>query len=209
VLPFTTEQFLEVFQDYNDVVWPAQIVLILLAVMAIGVAVRPIAASDRLISIFLSTLWAWSAVVYHWRFFTEINRAAWGFGLLFLVQAVLFLNAGLRRRTLAFGAAGNAAGVLGGILITYSLLVYPVIGHMLGHHYPRSPTFGVPCPTLIFTFGMLLWASKPVPRHLLVIPAVWSVVGSSAAILLEMREDYGLLPAAIVTITGMLAGKRP
>lgn len=66
-------------------------------VLTIGLSVRPIAASDRLISIFLATLWARSAVVYHWMFFTEINQAAWAFGLLFLVQAVLFLNANCTR----------------------------------------------------------------------------------------------------------------
>ncbi|WP_414541485.1 DUF6064 family protein [Nostoc sp. CCY0012] len=29
--------------------------------------------------------------------------------------------------------------------------MYPLIGYALGRIFPTSPTFGVPCPTTIFT----------------------------------------------------------
>jgi hypothetical protein len=61
------------------------------------------------------------------------------------------------------------------------------------------PVFGVtPCPVTIFTFGLLLWTERPVPRLLLVIPFLWSLVGVSAAISLDRGEDLGLVVAALL-----------
>ena len=54
--------------------------------------------------------------------------------------------------------------------------------------------FGVaPCPTTICTFGLLLLAAGPVPLWLIAIPVIWAGIGSTAAILLAVREDLGLL----------------
>jgi hypothetical protein len=82
-------------------------------------------------------------------------------------------------------------------LLGYALAVYPLFGWSLGHRYPSSPTFGVPCPTTIATLGLLVWLSPPPPWWLLVVPLLWVVVGSSAAFALGIREDIGLLVAGV------------
>ncbi len=59
--------------------------------------------------------------------------------------------------------------------------------------------FGVaPCPTTIFTLGILLWTTKSVPGYLLVIPFLWSIIGMSAAVNLRVPQDYGLVVAGIL-----------
>jgi hypothetical protein len=69
--------------------------------------------------------------------------------------------------------------------------------------------FGVaPCPTTIFTFGILLWATKPVPGYLLVIPFLWSIVGMSAALNLQVPQDYGLVVAGVLGTTLILIQNR-
>jgi hypothetical protein len=84
------------------------------------------------------------------------------------------------------------------------MALYPIIGGLLGHGYPRSPSFGVaPCPTTIFTFGLLLWTSVRVPIYVLAIPLLWSLIGFSAALWLGIREDIGL-PIAGVLSTALL-----
>jgi len=86
-------------------------------------------------------------------------------------------------------------------VVLYALLVYPLLGWSLGHAYPTSPTFGAPCPTTIFFFGMTLLAIESVPVTVVLLPIVWAVIGTSAALQLGMREDFGLgLSAAIVAI---------
>lgn len=60
------------------------------------------------------------------------------------------------------------------------------------------PVFGVtPCPTTIFTFGLLLWTASRVPLYIIVIPFIWSLIGVSAAINLGIIEDYGLVVAGV------------
>jgi hypothetical protein len=54
--------------------------------------------------------------------------------------------------------------------VVFALVLYPVIGYTFGHIYPSSPTFGLPCPTTIFTFGIFLWSDKRLPVAILVIP---------------------------------------
>src|SRR6478735_636787 len=46
---------------------------------------------------------------------------------------------------------------------------------------PAVPTFGLPCPTTIFTIGVLLFAKAPVPRSAFIVPVLWALVGSTAA----------------------------
>jgi len=61
--------------------------------------------------------------------------------------------------------------------------------------------FGVtPCPVAIFTFGLFLLTVRPVPRWLLVIPFVWSLIGGSAAILLQVPQDWLLLVSGWITV---------
>jgi hypothetical protein len=79
------------------------------------------------------------------------------------------------------------------------MVIYPLLGLGFGHSYPRAGMFGVaPCPTTIFTFGILLWATKPVPAYLLIIPLLWSFFGIIAAVNWRVHEDYGLVVAGVL-----------
>ena len=197
-MPFTQEQFLGVFRDYNIAVWPAQWLLDLLAILALGLAAR--GKHARGVSLILALLWAWTAIVYHWTFFSRINGAAVWFGIAFLIQALVFVWFGVARRRIRFEARWNVRTLLGLVLIVYALLLYPALGYLLGRRYPSMPTFGLPCPTTIFTFGLLLWAVPPLPLSVIAVPALWSLLGFSAATSLGITEDYGLLIAALVAV---------
>jgi hypothetical protein len=96
---------------------------------------------------------------------------------------------------LEFRAKVNMVGLVGGGLIIYALIIYPALSHLFGHGYPQSPTFGAPCPTTIFTFGLLLWIDRRLSIYIAAIPFVWSLVGFTAALSLGMREDVGLFVA--------------
>jgi hypothetical protein len=64
--------------------------------------------------------------------------------------------------------------------------------------------FGVaPCPTTIFTFGLLLWTRGRVPGWLLAVPTLWALIGFTAALTLGILEDTGLLVAGLLG-TGLL-----
>jgi hypothetical protein len=74
----------------------------------------------------------------------------------------------------------------------------PAVGYALGRVYPESPTFGAPCPVVIFTFGLLMWADKKLPWYLLIIPVLWAFIATSAALTFGVKEDFGLLVAGTI-----------
>lgn len=192
MLPFSSAEFLHVFERYNSAVWPAQVLIHLAGLIAIAVAVQPRRMGRKLISFILGALWLWMGVVYHWTFFSGINKAALLFGGLFVVQSLIFIFVGLSNSSLTFELRSGAPRVFGAVLVTYALVGYPIIGMAFGHAYPAAPTFGVPCPTTIFTFGLLLAAGIRVRFYVLIIPILWSVIGLSATVYLGMYEDLGL-----------------
>lgn len=198
--PFTLEQFLEVFKIYNQAVFPMQIVLYLISAVAIYLVIKPTPTSNKIISIILSFLWLWMGIVYHIIFFAAINKAAWLFGGLFIIQAILFLYFGVFQNKLSFHFQKDKYGITGITLIIFSLIIYPVLGYFFGHVYPSSPTFGLPCPTTIFTFGLLLLNTNKFPIVILVISFIWSVIGFMAAFQFGILEDTGLIVASLITV---------
>jgi hypothetical protein len=200
-LPFTPEQFLSVFAQYNQAVWPLQIVLNLLGLAAIILAIKKNAFSNRLIVAILAFLWLWIGIVYHLAFFAAINPGAYVFAALNVIQGIVFLAFGAFTRRLSFHFKLNLYGIVGALLILYATVIYPLLGYAFGHIYPKAPTFGLPCPTTIFTFGLLLWTDIRIPKSVLIIPFLWSLIGFSAALTLGILEDTGLLVAGIVGVT--------
>jgi hypothetical protein len=197
MIPFTVDQFLNVFARYNIAVWPAQILLYAIAFSAVGLALQRARDFSRSITCLLSVLWLWSGIVYHICFFSRINQAAYIFGAIFMFQSFLFVYAGVLNRKLSFSIGNTIYGIIGGLFLVYALVIYPALSYRLGHRYPMTPTFGVPCPITIFTFGILLWSKHRFPLYLMIIPLFWSLVGFSAALSLGMKEDFGLVVAGV------------
>jgi hypothetical protein len=140
------------------------------------------------------------AISYHWRFFTAVNPAARVFAAAFLLQALLLLWYGFQSGGLRFSPRDNFAGYAGGLLVIYALFAYPAVGVAAGQTYPALPTFGLPCPTTIFTFGVFLWLVPLIPWALLVIPSLWAIVAISAALSFGVTEDLMLPVAALITV---------
>ena len=146
-------------------------------------------------------MWLWTGVAYHGVFFATINRAAYLFGALFVIQGAYLLYSGVHHDRLRFGLGGGPTVWIGAALVIYAAILYPLIGMWTGHVYPEIPVFGVtPCPVTIFTFGMFLLTTQPISRWLLVIPFIWSLIGGSAAVLLHVPLDWLLLVSGFITV---------
>lgn len=154
----------------------------------------------------LSALWLWMGAVYHGVFFRRINPAASLFAAFFIVQAAILAVQAVRG-TAVIRPTASGAGIAGGLIVVYGLLVYPVLGAALGHHYPSSPTFGLPCPTTLFTLGALLWM-RPLRVSLFLIPLAWAVIGTTAALRLGVYEDVGLAVAALTVLLVLIGRSR-
>lgn len=196
-IPFTIEQFLQVFKNYNLAIWPMQIVFYALSFVMIYLAVQKSKKPDIIINLSLTFLWFWMGFVYHFGFFSTINKAAWIFGFFNIVQGCIFLYSGVLKSRLTYSYHTDISGIAGLVIITYALVVYPVIGYFSDHAFPYSPTFGLPCPTTIFTMGMLLLVDRRISLWVLAIPLLWSIVGTSAALNFGIKEDAGLLISGV------------
>lgn len=206
-MPFTEEQFFEVFQHYNQAVWPAQLLLYGIAITALILAARRGTAHKRYVAALLAVLWAWMALAYHVAFFRQINPAAILFAAFFIAQAALFVWHGAIRQDVEISPKFSAWRVVGSVLIVYGLLLYPFAAIMIGQRYPAMPTFGLPCPTTIFTLGILMW-TRSAPVILWIIPVLWALIATQVAIQFGVYEDFGLTLAAAIAIVFLFATRR-
>ncbi len=199
VLPFTQEEFLSVFSEYNTAIDPMPIAGYFFAIVIVLAIQLRKKWAGTFTGFTLGMMWIWNGAVYQIGYFSAINKAAYGFGTLMIVEGILLIRVAIRWDQINFQYSPNWKTISGYILIIYSMIVYSVIGTMLGHGYPQSPVFGVaPCPTTIFTFGILLLLRKPYAKFLLIIPVLWAAIGTVAALQLGIREDVLLIAGPVV-----------
>jgi hypothetical protein len=193
------------FERYNPAIWPTQVVAYLLGLAVVALAFAPVGWSGRAISAIMAACWLWVGVVFLGIFGREIAPVvAVVEGAIVAIQGVLFLTIGVARPRLTFRAGAAPYAVVGGLLIAYALAIYPLLGIYFGHGYPKAPLFGVaPCPTAIFTCGLLLWTGGRAPKYLLAVPLLWAALATPAAIGQGVIED-AMLPVAALLATGLL-----
>lgn len=91
-LPFSIEQFYSVFREYNTTLWPAQVFLVSLALVAVALVLVPRRWSGVAVSVILAFLWVWLGLAYHLAFFTSINPLAYVFAAVSLAGAIVFFG---------------------------------------------------------------------------------------------------------------------
>ena len=126
-------------------------------------------------------------------------KLAYIFGILIIIQGLIFLYSFIKKN-ISFSYTGNSYSAIGILLIFYAMIGYFLIGLFIGHTYPRSFPFGlVPCPTTIFTLGLLLWTDKKIPKYIIIIPALLSLAGI-VAIFKGIYEDIALLVLGLLAV---------
>lgn len=204
--PFTIEEFLGVFADYNAAIWPAQVVAYGLGLIAIAGLWNTRPLSSRVILSILALMWLLNGIGYHFLYFSAINPAAPLFAGFFVLEALLFAGCALVADGASFRIGRDFRSIAGLTSVVYAMLIYPVLGVLAGHGLMAGPMFGVaPCPTTIFTIGMLLLARGWWVAWLSIIPLLWSLVGLAAALQLGIPEDIGLPVAGLVLATVLAA----
>ena len=188
-MPFTASEFLDVFAAYNRAVWPLVGMLWLLTVLVMVAALPHASTPPMRPRLLLAGHWLWAGIVYHALFFTAINPAAWLFASMFVTQGAMLVTFPSSERS-GNVRPGSVRRVVSSVFVLYGLL-YPAIAWADGFAYPRMPTFGVPCPTVMLTVGFLIATSTHSIR-LSAIPIAWSFIGGTAAWLLGVHADLAL-----------------
>lgn len=201
MLPFTQPQFFDLFARYNGAIWPVQIVAYGVGLVALAASQNSARRGSSVALLALAASWTWTAIAYHWFYFSAINPAAFAFAMVFIAQA-LVLALFARRLSIQFTGKWSSSRVAAWLMIGYALAIYPVLNAWLGHDYPRAPSFGVtPCPLVIFTLGVFALSRTRLPWLLFAAPIIWSLIGGSAAIILGVPADWALPVAGMLALT--------
>ena len=213
-MPFTSAEFFAAFARYNSATWPGPVLLLVLGLIIGGLAIATATPASaprstqqrdhgRTIMFFLAGLWTWMALVYQLTFFRAINPVAPAFAALFLAQAGALCWLALRPRggpDASTRTLGPWRRALGAAFLGYALVIYPAVGLLLGQRYPALPSFGLPCPTTLYTLGIFTLSTRPVPWLMYLVPTVWAAIATSAAVAFGIGEDFVLLPAVALAL---------
>jgi hypothetical protein len=198
-LPFTFDEFLDMLARFNTDWWPVHLIMYALAVAAIYFAVRKTRWSAKVVTGILVFFWIWVGTGFNLFYFSRLYPMAYLFVVLFILEGIILASAGLFRDRITFVVKADLFGLIGALLIIYALIGYPLIAHFTGRGYPHLLLTGMmPCPTAIFTLGLLLWTEKPIPKIVPVIPVIYALTGF-VPVKLGVVEDIGLIAAGIVT----------
>jgi len=207
-LPFTTEQFFNIIEKYNLSIFPFQLIITLLGAGCLFLLHSKLWSKDKIIGVYLGVLWLWIGAVYHLTFFTCINKVAFLFGAIFILQGLLILFYTLAKNRLAFKFSYHRKDYLGYFFILYGLIIYPIISYFVEGSFKMTIIMGLPCPSTIFTFGLFLLSTNKFPKILLIIPSLWAIVGLSAAINIGVYQDVMILIAALAANIFLIGRKK-
>jgi hypothetical protein len=197
-VPFTQQQFLDVFGAYNSTTWPV-VIAFWLVTLAFGVRFVRGRPGSVALSALAAVHWAWSGLVYHALFFTDINPAAWWFAGMFLLEAFAFVWFGMVRRTLAFEWGHTVRhAVAARYSRTHSRIHFWCWRRATMCHGRHSSPSRVQRRSLRRRCCSPLFA--PAPVLVFVIPVMWATLAGTAAIALGVTPDLMLFVAAICLI---------
>lgn len=185
--------------DYNTAVWPAQIIFYALAFFFLASSLKPNSITNTINLFILSLLWVWNGAVTQLVYFTGFHAQYYLWGLVWILQGMAFSYFGIYQKEIAFRIKKDLYSLTGLIFLSYALIIYPLIGAWLGHPFPKGPIFGAaPCPTVIFTFGVLLFSETRIRPYLLYFPMLWAVMSLYPIILMGVYADIGEILVAVV-----------
>lgn len=178
MLPFTIETYFALIAQYNQAIWPFPLAGFPLAMIAIAAAMGPFVQGARVVGAVLVLAWLWSGLGFHLLHFSTINFAAPAYAVLFVIQALLIAWALLLRDHVRFRFVPNVYGIAGVALAGFGLSTWPMVGLVLGSgNFTAAPFFAAdPTATILFTFGLLLFAEGRAVIWLAIIPVLWSFV---------------------------------
>lgn len=207
-IPFTPEQFFEIIEKYNLAIFPVQLIILVLGILSVIILHSKIKSKNKLIGGFLGVLWLWTGIAYHFAFFTEINKAAYLFGGLFVLQGLIFFIETFSRKKLEFEFNGKIMDYIAHFFILFGIVIYPALIYFLESSLVRTITLGLPCPSTILTFGFLILTNTKFSKYIMIIPALWTIVGTSAALIFGVYPDYFMPVSALIAMIYLTVRKK-
>jgi len=197
-LLFSPRTYHRLFELYNQAIWPAPILGLLIGVAIIVLLVGTYRHRDRVIAGLLATCWLWIAWAFLYPRYTQINWVAPWIAGAFALQGLLLGGLGVVGGRIAFAPPGGGRFRLVLALIATVIVGYPLLAPLFGRAWTVAEVFGAaPDPTAIATVAVLALVKGRTRWPLLVVPVL--ACGLAALTQWAMAE-----PEAIVIATASL-----
>lgn len=208
LLLFSARTYYRLFELYNLEWWPLQILVLALGAVLLALGWRGGERAGRAAAAILALCWLWVAWAFHWQRYASINLAAGYFACVFVIQALLLLWAGAVRGRLTPAPVTRLQRRAGRFLFLLALLIFPLIGPLLGRSWTQAEVFGMaPDPTVLATLGVVLFAGVRPAWWLFPIPVIWCLV-SGATLWAMASPDFAVVPlAALLAVGFALSGR--
>lgn len=210
-LLFSPRTYYRLYELYNRAVWPAHVLAIAFAVGILFLLRRGTPMRNRCVTAALVVSWLWIAWGFHYTRYSTINWPVVYVAVIFAVEAIALLLAGVVGGELMYKPGGDLPGWVGLILFVFACIAYPLIGIWSGREWVQIEIFGLaPDPTAVGTAGLLMLARARLRFALLLIPLLWCAFTALTLYALEASE--ALVPAIAATIalaTGFYSAFRP
>lgn len=208
LLLFSSRTYYRLFELYNLEWWPLQLLALALGAAVLVLWRRGGERAGRAIAAILALGWLWVAWGFHWQRYASINPAAGYFAWAFSLQALLLLWLGAVRGRLAPAPASRLQLRAGLGLFLFALLIFPLIGPLLGRNWTQAEVSGMaPDPTALATLGVLLLAGVRPVWGLYPIPVAWSLISGATLWAME-APDFAVVPLAALLALILAVGGR-
>lgn len=209
MLPYSAEVLYALYGQYNQAIWPIQILFLVLAGTVLALILRPWRLSGRMVGVTLVLAWLWAAIAFHWQYFSLINFSAGIYAVLFGVQALLIAWNCVARGGPVFYRHHDLTGAVGVAVMVCAVMLYPTLDWLAGYSWPQWRLFGIaPGPTALFTLGVMLLAQCRARLMLAAIPVLWIAIETWSAWILGMPQDLALAVVAGIALLVLLRPRR-
>lgn len=198
-LLFSPRTYHRLFELYNEAIWPLQLATAALGLVIAALVVRRSRHGDRIVAGLLAACWLWTAWVFLYQRYAQINWVAPWFAAAFALEALLLVAAGVVAGRAPLEGGGRPR--IAALLMVATVLGYPLLAPLGGRAWTTAEAFGVaPDPTAIATVATIAAVRGRIRWLLLALPVLWCVVASLTHWAMGAPEAVVIAVAALVAV---------
>ncbi|MBD3341631.1 MAG: hypothetical protein GF353_21175 [Candidatus Lokiarchaeota archaeon] len=197
----SANEWWKIIGNYNIAIFPAQIILHLVAVIiTVYFVLRSKKEANIVLKAFFAFNFAWIGIIFFIIFGTGLSMNYLSAFLFILVAC--FFGADIFRKRIEFQLPGKNYEKMVMTVLLVVISCYPFIGFLFGHQFPRMIFLGVfPCSTTALALTFLAFSVPKIDLKPYILLLIWAI---PFPIFIQIPQ-FGVYEDAIMLSTGIVA----